>query len=110
MVLLGAILLAVFVLDSPWSFLVVAGAVAFEIGEAWVLIRWSQRRTVSMGAETLVGETGAVVDALRPEGRVRVQGEVWRARGAEGALPGELVRVRALDGLVLEVERLRDES
>jgi membrane protein implicated in regulation of membrane protease activity len=107
-VLLGAILLAVFVLDSPWSYAVIVGAVAFELTEAWVLIRWSQRRTVSMGAETLVGETGEVVDALRPEGRVRVQGELWRARSpAEEELPaGAAVRVRALDGLVLEVERV----
>lgn len=106
MVILGAVLLAVFVLDPPWSFVAVGGAVAFEAAEAFVLVRWSQRRKVAMGAETLVGETGEVVDPLRPEGRVRVQGEVWRARCAEGALPGEQVRVRALDGLVLEVERI----
>jgi membrane protein implicated in regulation of membrane protease activity len=105
LVLLGAILLAVFVLDSPWSYAVIAGAVAFEAAEAWVLIRWSQRRTVSMGAETLLGEVGEVVDALRPDGRVRVQGEVWRARAEEEVPAGERVRVRALDGLVLEVER-----
>lgn len=106
MVILGAVLLAVFVLDPPWSFVAVGGAVAFEAAEAFVLVRWSQRRKVAMGAETLVGETGEVVDPLRPEGRVRVQGEVWRARCAEGASPGERVRVRALDGLVLEVERV----
>jgi len=34
---------------------------------------------------------------------VRVNGELWRARGAES---GERVRVRAVDGLTLEVERL----
>jgi len=34
---------------------------------------------------------------------VRVNGELWRARGAEA---GERVRVRAVDGLTLAVERL----
>jgi len=34
---------------------------------------------------------------------VRVNGELWRARGAEA---GERVRVRTVDGLTLEVERL----
>jgi membrane protein implicated in regulation of membrane protease activity len=105
-ILVGALLLAVFVLSPPWSYAVIAGAVAVELVEVVVFVRWSQRRRVQMGAETLVGETGVVVDPLRPEGRVRVQGELWRARCAGEALPGDRVRVRALDGLVLEVERL----
>jgi membrane-bound serine protease (ClpP class) len=35
---------------------------------------------------------------------VRLQGELWRARCAEGADAGEQVRVVALDGLTLLVE------
>jgi membrane protein implicated in regulation of membrane protease activity len=46
-----------------------------------------------------------VVTRCAPLGQVRLQGELWRARCEEGADPGERVRVRALDGLTLVVER-----
>ena len=58
-----------------------------------------------MGPETLVGSSGRVVTACHPLGQIRVQGELWRARCAEGADVGEQVRVVALDGLTLTVER-----
>jgi membrane protein implicated in regulation of membrane protease activity len=107
LILLAAILLAIFVLDRPWDIVVVVAAVAIEIGEATVFIWWSQRRKATVGAETLVGETAVVVQELRPEGRVRLQGELWRARCDDGAAVavGAQVRVRALDGLTLEVEQ-----
>jgi membrane protein implicated in regulation of membrane protease activity len=35
---------------------------------------------------------------------VRVAGELWRARGLEGRAPGDRVRIRAVDGLELDVE------
>jgi membrane protein implicated in regulation of membrane protease activity len=105
MIVLIAVLLAVFVLDSPWNVAVVVGAIAFEGAEAWFLIRLSKRRQVQMGAETMVGEIADVVEPLRPDGRVRLHGELWRARCEEGALRGERVRVRSLEGLTLEVER-----
>jgi membrane protein implicated in regulation of membrane protease activity len=49
--------------------------------------------------------TVEVVAQCRPHGHVRVEGELWRARCEEGADKGELVRVRALEGLTLVVER-----
>lgn len=105
MLLVAAILLAVFVLGPPWNVLVVAGAAFVELAETWFWISYSKRRKVQVGAETMVGELAEVVEPLRPLGRVRVRGELWRARCEEGALPGERVRVRGLDGLTLEVER-----
>jgi membrane-bound serine protease (ClpP class) len=106
MILLIAIGLAVFVLAPPWSYAAVAGAVLVELVEVVVFVRWSQRRHVQMGAETLVGETAVVVEPLRPEGKVRVVGELWRARCGTEAEAGARVRVTALDGLTLEVEPL----
>jgi membrane protein implicated in regulation of membrane protease activity len=105
MILLAAVLLAVFVVPAPWNVVLVAGAVAFEVVETYVFLRISRRRRVQVGAETMVGQFATVVKPLRPEGSVRFQGELWRARCDEGALPGEEVRVRGLDGLTLEVER-----
>jgi membrane protein implicated in regulation of membrane protease activity len=47
----------------------------------------------------------AVTD-LRPEGRVRVAGEVWRARAPDGADAGDEVVVERVEGdLTLLVSR-----
>jgi membrane protein implicated in regulation of membrane protease activity len=35
---------------------------------------------------------------------VKLDGEVWEARGPAGLVPGEEVVVKAVDGLVLDVE------
>jgi membrane protein implicated in regulation of membrane protease activity len=41
---------------------------------------------------------------LRPDGQVRIDGEIWRARCERGCDAGATVVVRAVDGLTLEVE------
>jgi membrane-bound serine protease (ClpP class) len=105
MLLVAAILLAVFALPPAWDVAVVAVAAAIEIGEAFFWIWLSRRRRVQMGPETLVGAVAHVVTPCYPAGQVRVQGELWQARCEEGADVGERVRVRELDGLTLVVER-----
>lgn len=104
MVLLVAILLAVFVVDGVLEWVVVAAGAAFELGETALLFWWSKRRRAEVGAETLVGRTAVVVVDCRPEGQVRVAGEIWRATCRGGAASGDDVVVRAVDGLTLEVE------
>ncbi len=104
MALIAAIFLAVLVLPSPWGALAVAGGLVVEIGEAAFWVRISQRRRAQVGAEALVGAIARVVEPCRPEGSVRVHGELWRARCDEGADAGARVRVRAVEGLVLVVE------
>jgi membrane-bound serine protease (ClpP class) len=84
---------------------IIVAAAAVEVGEAFLWIRFSRRGRVKMGPETLVGETAEVVTPCRPSGQVKVQGELWQARCEEGADVGERVRIRALDGLTLVVER-----
>ncbi|HVM04494.1 MAG TPA: NfeD family protein [Acidimicrobiales bacterium] len=62
--------------------------------------------TPTIGRESMVGETGAAVAAVDPEGTVEVRGATWRAR-TNRATPieaGDAVRVVAIDGLLLEVE------
>ena len=105
MLLLGAILLAVFVLPDQWALPVVLAAAVIEVAETFFWLWYTKRRRVQMGPETLVGAVGQVVTPCRPLGQIRVQGELWRARCAEGADAGEHVRVTALDGLTLQVER-----
>ncbi|ACS33284.1 NfeD family protein [Thermococcus gammatolerans] len=57
------------------------------------------------GPESLVGRTAVVVDDLSPEGLVKLDGELWRARCFHGtARRGEKVRVVEVDGTKLLVE------
>jgi membrane-bound serine protease (ClpP class) len=102
--LVAAILLALFVLPSPWGIVAVAGAAVLEVGETAFWIWLSKRRRPQVGAEALIGATAEVVTACRPVGNVRVVGELWRARCEAGADPGDTVRIRGLEGLTLVVE------
>jgi membrane-bound serine protease (ClpP class) len=104
-ILLGAILLAVFVLPLEWGIVVVFLGAVFEIGETFFWLWYSRRRRVQVGAETLIGELAEVVTRCAPLGQVRLQGEIWRARCDEGAERGEHVRVTAIEELTLVVER-----
>jgi membrane protein implicated in regulation of membrane protease activity len=105
MVLVAAIVLAIFVLPAPWGIVAVAGALLVEAGEAWFWWRLSRRRRPAVGVETLVGARATVVSPCRPTGQVRVAGELWRAVCSQGADPGDSVRVVAVDGLALIVAR-----
>ena len=100
-----AVILAVFVVPSPWGVVLVAVAAVIEIGETFFWIWLSQRHRVQMGAETLIGARAQVVAPCRPEGQVRVQGELWRAHCEAGADLGDRVRVVERRGLTLFVER-----
>jgi membrane-bound serine protease (ClpP class) len=102
--LVGAILLAIFVLSAPWSIVVVGLAAIVEAAEAGFWIWLSKRRRAQVGAETLIGSTAEVVTACMPTGQVRIGGELWQARCSVGVGVGEAVRVLELDGLTLVVE------
>jgi membrane-bound serine protease (ClpP class) len=64
----------------------------------------SQRRGVVTGQEEMIGGIGQVIDWGAAEGRVRVRGEIWRARGPIGLAPERKVCITAIHGLTLEVE------
>jgi membrane protein implicated in regulation of membrane protease activity len=102
--LVGALLLAVFVLSPPWNYAAVVAAAVVETLEAWLFVRWTRRRRPTVGVEALVGRVAEVVEPLRPAGRVRLDGELWNARG-DGIELGARVRVTGVDRLTLLVER-----
>ena len=104
MILVGAILLALFVLPQPWGVVAVLAALVVEIGETAFWVWLSKRGKPQVGAEALIGARGEVVEPCRPLGSVRVAGELWRARCEAGAGRGDVVRVQALEGLTLLVE------
>ncbi len=58
------------------------------------------------GSVGLVGEVGIVKQALTPEGKVFVHGELWNARAKESIEENTKVRVVKVVSLVLEVEPL----
>jgi membrane-bound serine protease (ClpP class) len=62
--------------------------------------------TPTIGREWMIGELGAAVAAVAPDGLVEIRGAQWRARTnrATPVAAGERIRVVAIDGLVLEVE------
>jgi membrane-bound serine protease (ClpP class) len=101
--LLG-LLLAVFVLPSPWGVVAVIVGATLEIAETGLFLWWSQRRRATVGVETLVGKRGTAVGELWPEGQVKVDGEIWRARCDAGCEAGSAIVVRSVDGLTLLVE------
>lgn len=100
MLFLGGILLAVFVLPSPWGLVAVVVGGVLDILESLALLRWSRRRRALTGAEALVGETAVVANPTQ----VRIVGELWQARAERHLVPGEHVVVRGVDGLTLIVE------
>jgi membrane protein implicated in regulation of membrane protease activity len=97
---LGGILLAVFVLPSPWGLVAVVVGGVLDILESLALLRWSRRRRASTGAEALVGQPAVVANPTQ----VRIVGELWQVRAERHLVPGEVVVVRGVDGLTLIVE------
>jgi membrane-bound serine protease (ClpP class) len=80
---------------------------------AGLYIRWIigpiRRRSKLTGPEAIIGKIGVAITDLQPRGEVKVEGVIWRAESVSGnILRGESVRVRAIKGLVLEVENPPD--
>jgi len=66
----------------------------------------ARRNKVVTGAQGLVGETGVVQTTLSPQGKVFVHGELWDAVASSALPAGQLVVVRRIDGLTLQVDPL----
>ena len=108
MIFVAVVLLAIFVLPSPWGLVAIIVGGIWEIAQTLFAIRWSQRRRARVGAEALVGVGARVVTRCSPRGRVAVGGEIWKARCEQGADVGDAVRVRAVQGITLLVERAQE--
>jgi membrane protein implicated in regulation of membrane protease activity len=97
-----SVILALF-LPWPLNLLSVLTGLAIEAVELVWGLRLARRWRAQTGAEAMIGQEAVVVAPCRPMGQVRVQGELWEARCAQGADVGDRVRIEALDGLTLEV-------
>jgi membrane-bound serine protease (ClpP class) len=101
--LVVAIVAAIFWLPTVWGVAAVIGAAVVELAEIALYVWYSKRRRATTGAEGLVGAVGVAVTPCDPEGHVRVEGELWKAVCADGARPGDTVVVERVEGLTLVV-------
>lgn len=62
-----------------------------------------QDRADAVGGDPLIGARGQVTSTLDPEGTIRIEGAVWRARASKVVPGGAWVQVVARDGLELQV-------
>jgi membrane protein implicated in regulation of membrane protease activity len=104
MLLIAGVVVALVLLDWPWSIVTIAAAAVCELAVNVAQARWMRRRRARVGVETLLGETALALTPLEPDGQVKVNGEIWRARSARFVRSGDSVRIRAVDGLTLEVD------
>ena len=77
----------------------------FMLGGMTAMLR-SRFSTPTIGREGLIGELGHAEADLAPNGLVRVREALWQARTnrATPVKQGDVVRVVAVEGLVLEIE------
>jgi membrane-bound serine protease (ClpP class) len=112
--ILGSIMLirspAPFMRISLNAILLTTAATAAFFGFVVTMALKAQRQKTTTGAEGLIGQIGTVRTPLKPDGSVLVGGELWSAQCEEGAEPGDKVRIRALKGLMLTVDRLKTEG
>jgi membrane-bound serine protease (ClpP class) len=64
----------------------------------------ARRSKVETGSEGMIGEIGAAITELAPEGKIFVHGEYWDAVSPRPVAAGARVRVTAIEKLKLTVE------
>ncbi len=66
------------------------------------------RKPPAIGEEELIGKRGLVIEDLDPEGKILIEGEIWRARSISGHIREDKeVIVRGVEGLTLIVEEIQ---
>jgi len=67
----------------------------------------ARRNKIVTGTQGMIGSIGEARSDIDPEGKVFVQGELWNAHAPSRVQMGEQVVVRKVEGLELEVEKVR---
>ncbi|MCS7100714.1 MAG: nodulation protein NfeD [Burkholderiaceae bacterium] len=88
-----------------WVLVAIATTSAAAIFAFGTLMLRARQRPVVAGREQLVGARGPVVAIEGGETWALIDGERWRVRAAQPLAPGDRVRVTAIDGLTLAVEK-----
>jgi membrane-bound serine protease (ClpP class) len=97
---------SIFGLEVGWGiFFGVAFVELFILIASVILILRHRRQKATTGAEGMIGQKAAIVEWNGKTGRVRIQGEIWKAE-SETLLElaeGEKVTVSSINDLVLRV-------
>jgi membrane-bound serine protease (ClpP class) len=101
------VLLAFFVLPPRWGIAVLVAVLIWEVAEKLFWLRLIRRYPLAVGRETLIGMPVTALSFTGSDGRVRLQGESWRARCSAGARPGEALVVEGVDLITLVVGKRR---
>ena len=68
-------------------------------------------KKVRTGFEKMIGKEVVVFEDISPEGKVRIDNELWTAKAQRGRfLKGEMVRICGHEGLTLIVEALDEKE
>ena len=90
-----------------WPIILVAGlaVVIFFVIMHKAVVPALRRRQMT-GTAGMIGVTGKVTQALKPQGVIKINGEYWKAKSIDDDIDiGEDVEVVGINGLVLEVKR-----
>jgi len=105
---LGGLLLVDAPIPEMRVHLITALAVSIPLGLITVFLMnialRARANKVVTGAQGLLGEIGMAQTALAPQGKVFVHGEIWDATSATNLPAGQLVIVRKVNGLELQVD------
>ena len=112
--LIAFVLGSIMLIDSPGDFMqigieiiIVATLVTAVLFISIITLAVkSQKKKVASGVSTLVGKEAVVFTPITPEtmGKVKVTGELWRAKSNNSHQKNDRVIVKSVDGLTLEVE------
>ena len=84
--------------------LAIYASISYRIGQ-----RTLRKKTI-VGIEALIGACGQTTSPLKPEGYIRIQGELWKARATTHINKGEEVIVTGKDNLLLLVSSAKRET
>ncbi len=105
--ILTLIIVLLLQVGAPWAFVLLVVAAIAEAAEILFLRRWAKhlrhRYKPVDPDEALVGLVAEVVTPCRPNGQVRVRGEIWEATCAVGVGEGASVLVERVESLTLVV-------
>ncbi|CAN5727829.1 hypothetical protein BH18ACT15_BH18ACT15_03810 [soil metagenome] len=89
-------------LEWPWRGIVLIPLAALELAEWFLFFKLRKVRSIS-GAESMIGERGVALTHCRPDGQVKVKGQIWKARCPGGVSADSEVVVEGVDGIGLAV-------
>ena len=86
-------------------FVVIVAGIVAGLYFRWV-IGPIRRKAKLTGPESVLGKVGVAITDLKPEGEVRVEGLIWKAKSVSGdVVKGGSVRIKSIESLTLIVEK-----